>query len=61
VTRATTITARTVKASCHRIALVTPIAGELRFVLTVGSGPKRYCASFGGTKVRDEGRPFRGT
>ena len=57
--RSALITARAVKASCHRIQFVAPVSGDLRFVLTIGSGPKRYCASFGGTTVRNDEHRFR--
>ena len=43
-----------VKAVCRgsAVALDPPFAGEVAIVLTIGTGSKRYCASFGGINAR---------
>jgi len=44
---------------CPRYGIPPPVIGDLRIRLTVGTGLMRYCASFGGTTVRNDSSRFR--
>jgi hypothetical protein len=49
------VQAKHVNAICKGSAvnLDPPFAGEIGIVLNLGTGPKRYCASFGGTTIKN--------
>jgi hypothetical protein len=46
----------TIKAVCKGtdVSLVTPFAGEVGVILTLGTDSKRYCATFGGTELKND-------
>lgn len=48
----------TIKAVCKGsdVTLVTPFAGEVGVILTLGSASKRYCATFGGTNLKNDAK-----
>jgi hypothetical protein len=55
------IKAKVVKALCKGsdVAFTLPFEGNLGVILTVGTGPKTYCAEFGGTPKGDETEVFK--
>ena len=55
------VTAKVVKALCKGgdVGFTLPFEGNLGVVLTVGTGPKTYCAEFGGTPKGDETEVFK--
>ncbi|HSP96750.1 MAG TPA: hypothetical protein VL049_05840 [Candidatus Dormibacteraeota bacterium] len=48
----------TIKAVCKGtdVTLVTPFAGDVGVILTLGPASKRYCATFGGTETKNDFR-----
>ncbi|HYB99793.1 MAG TPA: hypothetical protein VEC57_11745 [Candidatus Limnocylindrales bacterium] len=55
------VTAKVVKAFCRGgdVGFALPFQGNLGVILSVGTGPKRYCAEFGGTAKGDQTEIFK--
>jgi hypothetical protein len=55
------VKAAVVKAVCRGtgVTLTPPFAGDAGVVLSIGTGTKRYCATFGGTTVKNQAGLFK--
>ena len=53
--RVVVVKEKVVKATCKGsgVTLTTPFAGDVAIILTIGTDSKRYCATFGGTSVKN--------
>ncbi|MFN8641985.1 MAG: hypothetical protein U0802_10115 [Candidatus Binatia bacterium] len=52
------VNAATIKAVCKGtgVTLTTPFAGDVGVILTLGPASKRYCATFGGTNLKNDAK-----